>query len=584
MCGIIAYKGKKTAFPLIINGLKDLEYRGYDSWGIACASEKQMKIVKKVGKVSNAKTTKSTATTAIGHTRWATHGKVNKTNTHPHTDCENKIAIVHNGIVENYLELKKNLKNHRFRSETDTEAIAHIIEQKMNEGLSFEEATRQTVKKIKGRSAVVAMHKDTEKIVAARKGTPLIAGIDDNGYFLGSDINAFLKHTQKVSYLDEEEMVEIGSKLTFKKIENGEKIKKKLIQINWTLENSEKKGYKHFLLKEIMEQKKTIWQAINQKDAKILSIAKEIKKAKGTFLIGSGTAGKVCMTGEYLFSKIAKKHVNFCIASEFSNYKYYLTPQSLIIAVSQSGETADVLQAIEFAKEKKSKTLSLLNVFGSSMMRESDHYFMVNAGTEKAVVSTKATTAQIAVMMLLAYAVSGRLEQGKTVLMDAARQVNDMLNPGYQKRIQRLALELHKKKDIYIIGRSLNYPIALESAIKLQETAYINAQGFAGGELKHGPLALIGKNTPCITLVAEDESKHETLSNAMEVKSRGGTIIGIAPKNSEVFDRWIKVPDVGNASPIVNIIPIQMLAYYIAKKKGNDPDRPKNLAKSLTVK
>ena len=441
----------------------------------------------------------------------------------------------------------------------------------MSKGMSFEESARQAFKKIKGRSAVVALDRDTEKIVAARKGTPLIAGIDESGYFLGSDINAFLKHTQKVSYLDEEEMVEIGAKLEFKKIESGEKIKKKLISINWTPESSEKKGYRHFLLKEIMEQKKTIWQAINQKDSKILSTARQIKKAKGTFLIGSGTAGKVCMTGEYLFSKIAKKHVNFCIASEFSNYKHYLKPQSLIIAVSQSGETADVLQAIEFAKEKKSKTLSLLNVFGSSMMRESDHYFMVNAGPEKAVVSTKATTAQIAVIMLLAYAVAGKLEQGKTALMNAARQINDMLNPNYQKHIQRLALTLYKKKDIYIIGRSLNYPIALESAIKLQETAYINAQGFAGGELKHGPLALIGKNTPCIAIVPEDESKEDTLSNAMEVKARGGNIIGISPKNSEVFDRWIKVPDVGNASPIVNIIPIQMLAYYIAKKKRERP-------------
>ena len=584
MCGIIAYKGKKIAFPLVINGLRDLEYRGYDSWGVGGAFENRMKIIKKVGKVSNAKTAKSLAKTAIGHTRWATHGKVNKTNTHPHLDCKNNLAIVHNGIVENYLELKKKLKNHVFKSETDSEVIAHLIEENISEGLSFEEATRKASSKIKGRSALVAMDKESETLVATRKGTPLIVGIANRGYFLASDINAFLKHTQKVSYLDEGELVEIGSKATFRKIENGEKIKKKLIQIDWIPENSQKKGYKHFLLKEIMEQKKTIWQAINQDDSKVLPVAERINKAIGTFLIGSGTAGKVCMIGEYLFSKIAKKHVNFCVASEFSNYKHYLTPRSLIIAVSQSGETADVLQAIDFAKEKRSKTISLLNVFGSSMMRVSDHYFMVNAGAEKAVVSTKATTAQIAVMTLLAYAVAGRLNEGKTLLMDAARQVNDMLNPNYQKRIQKLASTLHKKRDIYIIGRSLNYPVALEAAIKLQETAYIHAEGFAGGELKHGHLALIGRNTPCIAMVAEDDSKEDILSNAMEVKTRGGKIIGIAPKNSEIFDYWIKVPDVGNASPIVNIIPIQMLAYYIARIRGNDPDRPKNLAKSLTVK
>ncbi len=585
MCGIIAYKGEKGAFKVAFDGLKSLEYRGYDSWGIATLNDSEIHVVKNVGKISESKGVKlSPGNLAIAHTRWSTHGGVTRENAHPLLDCSGRIAVVHNGIIENYQELKKNLSGHKFVSGTDTEIIPHLIEDKIKQHIDFECAVAEVAKLIKGRSAFVAISAGSDKLVAVRKGTPLIIGVGDGEFFIASDINAFFRHTKKVMYLDDNEGVVIKGSPEFFSLSSGERIGKRIVEIDWQPEAAERGGYEHFLLKEIMEQKETLWRAINQDESKVMSVASNINSAYGTFLVGCGTAGKVCMAGEYLFSKVAKKHVNAYIASEFPSYVHYLTPKSLIIAVSQSGETADVLEAIEAAKRKGSRVISLLNVFGSTIMRASDEYFMVNAGAERAVVSTKATTAQLAVITLLAYAAAGRLQEGKLMLMDVAEAVNDMLNPRYEELIKKLAVMLKEKSSIYIIGRSLNYPMALEAAIKLQETAYVHAQGFAAGELKHGPIALIEKGTPCIALVANDDVKDEVISNAIEIKSRGGFIIGVAPENNEVFDYWLRVPDAGNASPIVNIVPIQILAYHLALLRGCDPDKPRNLAKSVTVK
>ena len=584
MCGIIAYKGGKNASEVVLEGLKNLEYRGYDSWGIAGLSASGIEVVKNVGKISEAGKIKiNSCNIAVGHTRWSTHGAVTDANAHPHVDCTGKIAVVHNGIIENYQELKSSLGSHKFTSETDTEILPHMIEEKLN-SMNFEKAVKEVSRQIKGRSAFVAISSDSGEIVAVRKGTPLIVGTGKDEFFIASDINAFLKHTRRVQYLDDNEMAVIGSTARFLRIEDSETVSKRIVEIDWKPEEAKKEGYRHFLIKEIMEQKDTLWRAINQDESKITSVASDVNRAYGTFLVGCGTAGKVCMTGEYLFSKIASRHVNAYVASEFPNYSHYLTPESLIIAISQSGETGDVLEAIDAAKKKGSKVISLLNVFGSTMMRASDEYFMVNAGMERAVISTKATTAQLAVTTLLAYASAGKLQEGKRLLISVAESVNDMLNPRYETRIKELAGKLKDQNDLYIIGRSLNYPIALEAAIKLQESAYVHAQGFAGGELKHGPLALIEKGTPCIALIANDEVRDEMLSNASEIKSRGGYIIGIAPENNEIFDYWIKVPDAGNASPIVNVIPVQMLAYHLALERGVNPDYPRNLAKVITTK
>ncbi|MBI2580215.1 glutamine--fructose-6-phosphate transaminase (isomerizing) [Candidatus Woesearchaeota archaeon] len=601
MCGIIAYAGNKPAANVVLEGLKKLEYRGYDSWGIVALADKAENaerpfyVIKRVGKIGGinwdyvSEAIRGESHVAVGHTRWSTHGGVTEQNAHPHLDCSGKIAVVHNGIVDNHQEIRAGLGSHRFLSQTDTEVIPHLIEELMSkEELDFIAAVRKAASTLKGRSAFVAINSETRQMAAARKGTPLIIGLHENSneeFFIASDVTAFLDYTNKVMYIDDNEMAVVdGGGIAFSSLTSGNELKKRVVEIHWHVGSAEKDGYDHFLIKEVMEQKHTIAAAINQDDAKILAVANDVKSAFGTFFVGCGTAGKTCMVAEYLFSKISGKHINSVVASEFSNYQHYLTPKTLMIAVSQSGETADVLEAIDVAKSKNVRVVSLLNVFGSTMMRASDDFFMVNAGAERAVVSTKATTAQIAVLTLLAYATAGKLQEGKLLLMNAASAVNDMLNPRYEERIKKLALQLVDKKDVFIIGRGLNYPIALEAAIKLQETCYTHAQGFAGGELKHGPLALIEDGTACIAIVANDETKQDMISNAAEVKARGGYIIGIAPENNEVFDYWLKVPDVGNASPIVNIIPVQILAYHIAVLRGINPDYPRNLAKVCTTK
>ncbi|MCX6814956.1 MAG: glutamine--fructose-6-phosphate transaminase (isomerizing) [Candidatus Aenigmarchaeota archaeon] len=585
MCGIIGYVGDKEAAPILLESLKKLEYRGYDSFGFATLYEGNICVHKDVGRISEHKNLNLPGKIGISHSRWATHGGVTKENSHPHMDCKNQIVVVHNGIVENYQELKKELlgRGHKFRSQTDTEVIAHLIEEDLGSG--FEAAVKKALSRIEGRYALVVMEKGSDELIAVRRGSPLIIGAGEHENFVASDIPAFLERTRNVMYLDDNEMAVLTrTGVRFCNIQTGEETKKRIIRIEWDAEQAKKGDYPHFMLKEIMEQKETIMRAINQDEREIQNIADEINKAFGTFFVGCGTAGKVCLAGEYIFSKVAKKHVNFVVGSEFPNYHHFLKPRTLMITISQSGETADVLEAVEVAKKEGVKVISLVNVMGSTLDRVSDHTFLINAGPEKAVASTKATTAQLALVTLLAYASAGKLEEGKRLLMETASAVNDMLNPRYEAHIKKLAEKLKDEPNIYIIGRSLNFPIALESAIKIQEVSRIHAEGFAGGELKHGPLALIHNGTPCIALIANDEVKKDVISNAMEAKARGAYIIGISPESNEIFDYWIKVPDAGNASPIVNIIPVQILAYHLGVLKGLDPDYCVNLAKSVTVK
>ncbi|RLI96230.1 MAG: glutamine--fructose-6-phosphate transaminase (isomerizing) [Candidatus Aenigmatarchaeota archaeon] len=589
LCGIFGcVLSEGSAAPIIHRALERLEYRGYDSVGEATVYGGRVHVKKAAGKIGEIHKLLNLddlpGSVGIGHTRWATHGKPSDRNAHPLFDCKENVAVVHNGIIENYQELKDMLieKGHSFISDTDTEIIPHLIEENISLGL--EKAVMEAVRKFEGRYAIAAISSDENMLVGVRRGSPLIVGRSENKTFIASDIPAFLNHTNQVMYLDDNEMVVIDGNVRFFNTETGQSIEKRLITINWDAKQAEKGEYPYFVIKEIMEQKETIMRAINQDENTILRTAEEIKRAYGTFFTGCGTAGKVCMAGEYIFSKVAKKHVNFVISSEFPNYKHFLTDKTLLITISQSGETADLMEAVETARKMGVKVLSLVNVMGSSLYRNSDYAFLLNAGPEKAVASTKATTAQLALVTLLAYAVAGRLQEGKRLLMETASKVNDMLNPRYEARIAELARKLKDSQSIYIIGRSLNYPMAMEAAIKIMELSNIHAQGFAGGELKHGPLALIQDGTPCIVFAANDETRVDIISNAMEVKARGGYIIGVSPRNNEVFDYWIKVPDVGNASPVVNIIPIQILAYHLALLRGCDPDYCRNLAKSVTVK
>ncbi|KKU80069.1 MAG: Glucosamine/fructose-6-phosphate aminotransferase, isomerizing [Candidatus Peregrinibacteria bacterium GW2011_GWA2_47_7] len=618
MCGIIAYRGKKNnSGDIVLKGLKKLEYRGYDSWGVALRTEQKdtrLFIHKKPGKIGEldiAKLALPQSHLAMAHSRWATHGGVTQSNAHPHMSCSGethpakrgggtprlgggRVVVIHNGIIENYLELKKALqkKGHKFASETDTEVAAHAVEERLKKYRGpvtteiFKQAVLDTLHEFRGRSAFLFMCADNDTLIAARRGSPLIVGKGDNkDYFIASDIPAFLKYTNRVMYLDDDEMVVIDDGgHNFFNVKTGTPIEKRIIKITLQPQEAEKGDYKHFMIKEIMEQKETIHRAINQDEKLLKKVSEMISKAFGTYFIGCGTAGKVCMASSYLFSQIAKMHVNVEFGSEFPNFHHFIRKGSLLIAVSQSGETADTLEAMDVAKKKGAKLLTIVNVEGSSMDRLADLSIHVKAGPEKAVASTKATTAQLAILTLLAYCRAGRLDEGKKVLLDAAAQINDMLNPRYQDHILKLARKIKNVESMYVIGRGVNYPMALESAIKLQEVSYIHAEGFAGGELKHGPIALISPGTPCVVLVANDETREDILSNAIEVKARGGFIIGVSPTREEVFDYWIKVPDVGTASPIVNIIPVQLLAYQLAVLRKNNPDMPRNLAKSVTVK
>jgi glutamine---fructose-6-phosphate transaminase (isomerizing) len=420
MCGIFGYIGRRTdAGSMVIKGLKSLEYRGYDSWGVALRKvDGTLRSEKDVGKIGAVRPEDyaDPSSLAIAHSRWATHGGVTKGNAHPHFSCDGSIAVVHNGIIENYEELRAELKKagHTFKSETDTEVIPHLIEEYLKQGAKdLTEAVRMACRRFHGRYAILAMDGRSQALVAARTGSPLIVGVGDKEFFIASDIPAFLEHTRTVQYLDDGEMVASGGDhLVFSDIETGEERKKRLVTIDWEVADAEKGDYEHYMLKEIMDQKESIRRAVHQDDKAIMTVADAIKNCLGCILTACGTAGKVCMVADYFFSVVAKRHVNFAPASEFPIYHHFLKPESLIVVVSQSGETADVLEAIKVAKNAGSKVLAIVNVEGSSIARAADFTLLINAGPEKAVASTKAATGQMAVLLLIAHAVGGNLDAG----------------------------------------------------------------------------------------------------------------------------------------------------------------------------
>ena len=590
MCGIIGYVGQKQAVPIIFNGLKRLEYRGYDSAGIAIVgSGGNVEIKKDIGRVHDINEKldflSMQGNFGIGHTRWATHGGVTQTNAHPHISNNKKIVVIHNGIVENYQKIKSMLRANGFSfySETDTEAIPNLIEFEMRKGKDFETATRDAIKQMEGYYAVLVMFEGERKIIGSRDGSPLVVGIGNGENFLASDIPAFLEHTKNVMYMHDKDFVVLdGERVRFFDLD-GNELQRPVHSVDWDVEQAQKGEFDHFMMKEISEQVETVKSAANQDKEILFEVADVIKKAKGVFLVACGSSYHACLTASYLFSKIAKLHVNVVLGSEFSNYEHFLTPDTLVIAVSQSGETIDVLDAVRTSRRKGSKVMSIVNVMGSSLHRSSDKALMLNAGPEICVLSTKTYTAQLTVLSLLAYTVAGRYEEGKKNLEYLWNITYNLTSASTRDHLKKLAEQLKDKAHIFTIGRGLQFPTAMEAALKIKEVSYIHAEGFSGGELKHGTIALIEQGTPCIVFSSHENQK-EILSNAMEIKARGGYIIGINSKNNEVFDFFIKVPDVGDLNPITQIIPIQVLSYQLAVLRGCDPDKPRNLAKSVTVK
>ena len=587
MCGIIGVYGD-NAISNVFSGLKSLEYRGYDSWGIAFPAANSIAVEKDVGQIGKVnEILNPDSDMAIGHTRWATHGNVSKINAHPHLSNNRKIAVVHNGIVENHDNLKQKLEDEgfAFESSTDTEIIPNLIEFYMRKDLGFQEAFRRTLLDIKGSYAIVAFLDGFKGIYGARNGSPLVLGVGDKSFFLASDVPAFLERTNQVVYLDDGEMVvgDGGYKIfdTQKNFSEGQ-VQKRVDKINWSVEASRKGSFEHFMLKEIFEQKETILKAVIQGDEKISKATEMIKSAKGVFFVGCGTSYHACVSSSYAFSHLARMHVNVCLASEFSNYKSFINENTLVVAVSQSGETADLIEAVKAAQKKKAKVISVVNVMGSTLMRLSDESILMNSGPEICVLSTKSYTAQLAILLLLAYSVSGKLGEGKVAVERAAKEIPLIIDANVDS-MKGLAKRLKDSKDFFILGRDLAFPSALEAALKIKEVSYIHAEGFAGGELKHGTIALIEEGVPVVVFVT-DSTRDLILGNAQEVKSRGAFLIGVDSRENKLFDYLVKVPSLGFADPISMIIPMQILAYYLALEKGLDPDKPRNLAKSVTVK
>jgi glucosamine--fructose-6-phosphate aminotransferase (isomerizing) len=586
MCGIIGYVGKENAFPFLTSGLGKLEYRGYDSAGIALCAE-NLSFQKSTGKLSEIQFEAIDGCIGIAHTRWATHGKVSLENAHPHTDCWNEIAIVHNGIIENYKELKEYLieNGHTIRSETDSEMIVHIIEEFIARGFDFEDAFINTLRMLEGSYTVLAIRKGENKIVGARKGSrSLCIGISDHGIFPSSDVLAFLDWTDKVIYLKSEDVFSADTDLNvcIYNLAEDRTVERPVDCVTCNAEEVKKDGFEHFMLKELSEQDETVLRALQQDDHVVGEICDEIQKAFGTFFIGCGSSYHACLAGSYLFSKIAKVHVNTVLASEFEHYEDFLTDHTLVLAISQSGETADVLDAVNAAKRMGSRIVGIVNRDGSILTRESDRLLLMNSGLELCVLSTKTYTSQVVLMAMLAYALDGRYEEGLKKIGSLHIDIYNLTSRSMQEYVRKLAEMLYDKEHIYLIGRELQYVTALEAALKIKEVSYIHAEAFAGGELKHGPLALIEEGTPCIVFVSA-ENRTRILSNAEEVKSRGGYIIGVSSEREDIFDFWIKVPEADELNPIIQIIPMQVLAYELAVLRGLDPDKPRNLAKSVTV-
>jgi len=585
MCSIIGYKGKNDAAPILVDSLKRMEYRGYDSVGVATFDSGNILVRKGTGKVlevnKSMNLSQMTGRIGIGHTRWATHGGVTDSNAHPHSACKNDIAVVHNGIIENYKELKKELisSGHTFASETDSEVIAHLLE--IHYGKGVREAMIETCKRLRGNYAFVAVFQDGT-ICGARYEEPLVIGVANDGYFVSSDVLGFLEFTDKAIFLENGDLCIIdNSKLEIFDF-GGKPVAHPITQVAWELGDIDKGKYAHHTIKEINEQRLTVVHAGRQEEAAMKKFCDILAGAKDIYITGSGTSYHSALIFKHLLAKFGKIRSETVVSSESQYALASMDDRSALVAISQSGETADVLDSVRLAKSQGAKILSIVNVMTSSLARASDSCLSTNCGPEIGVAATKSFTGQLALM----YNITDRLCKNclGTSKAEFALAVENII--ANQASIIRVAQQMGDASDIYLLGRSVHYPIALEGALKLKELAYVHAEGIAAGELKHGPLALMEKNTFVIMINPRDATFNDTISNAHEIKARGATVIGISDRKDEVYDYWIEIPHLNEEAyyPIAEVIPLQIMAYQLALSKSVDPDYPRNLAKSVTVR
>jgi glucosamine--fructose-6-phosphate aminotransferase (isomerizing) len=610
MCGIVGYIGHRNALPIVVEALKRLEYRGYDSSGCALIHDGELQVYKRAGKIIELERclpepNKCTGNLAIAHTRWATHGEPNEVNAHPHLDCKGEIAIVHNGIIENYKLLRDKLieLGHTFVSETDTEVIVHLIEQFLLSEPTLEDAVRSAMTKVEGTYGLVVMSlKEPDKLIAVRKGSPLIIGIGENEHFITSDVNAIIIHTKRVIYLQDDELCVVkadGFEITTL---DKRSVKPEISVVDWDISAIEKGDFKHFMLKEIFEQPVTIENAFRGRINQHLGTARlgglgipnfELRKIKQIHLVACGTSFHAALIGKYIIEDIARIPVFAEYASEYRYRNPIIPEDTLVFVISQSGETADTLGALREAKAKGARVLAITNVVGSTIARESDGGTYIHAGSEIGVASTKAFTSQVTIMTLLAILL-GRMNYLSTVkgmeyiseLENIPSKVEKIL--ALNEYIRNIADTIKDCKNALYLGRGINYPVAMEGALKLKEISYIHSEGYPAAEMKHGPIALIDKNMPVIAIATKDPLYDKIYSNLQEVRARKGRLITIATEGdtelSKISENVIYIPDtLTNLQPLLTVIPLQLLAYNVADLKGLNVDQPRNLAKSVTV-
>ncbi len=600
MCGIVGYTGKNSALTPVVEGLRKLEYRGYDSAGIALPTEigKPLFIEKKAGKLKNledalAKT--PNAISGIGHTRWATHGGPTDTNAHPHLDNEGKLALIHNGIIENYVQLSTELekRGHKFKSETDTESVVHLLSdaRKENNG-DLAAAMRQVCKQLKGSFTLLAIHSDDPShIVGARRNSPLVVGVGNGENFLASDVAAFIAHTKIALELGQDEVVEITPTSVEVTNLSGQVVKSKQYEISWDASAAERGGFPHFMLKEIYEQPKAIADTlIGRLDG--LNVKIKFKKFEKIVIIACGTAYNAGLVGKYAIEKWGQIPVDVELASEYRYREPSLDKKTLVIPISQSGETMDTLMALRYAKSQGATIFSVCNTNGSTIGRESDAVLYTHAGPEIAVASTKAFATQLIAMYLIGLEIGKQLDhlskkesklinEQLSALPAKVEQVLETVEP-----LRELTRKFKDSQSVLFLGRHVGYPTALEGALKLKELAYMHAEGFAGGELKHGPIALIDKGTPVVAIMPAEHSvlAEKMASNIQEVKARGAVVIAISEFDFIGADHLIRIPQTDQLlQPVLSVVPLQVIAYEMAVARGNDVDQPRNLAKSVTV-
>ena len=587
MCSIIGYKGNEHASSVLIEGLKKMEYRGYDSVGIATIKSGKLLMRKGVGKVAEVNKSlrldELPGKLGIGHTRWATHGGIVDSNAHPHLACKSTIAVVHNGIIENYDVLKDELyrSGHQFKSETDSEVIAHLLEEYFEITSDIRLSMIFTCKRLVGSFAFVAIF-NSSTLCGARYDEPLIVGVGNDDYFLSSDILGFLNYTDRAIFLDNRDIVVINDNdISFFNFD-GDRISRPVTQVAWELGDADKGKYSHHTLKEIHEQRQTIVKSMQQDKKKLQKFCDIVTGAKNIYITGSGTSYHSALLAKQIFSK-SKIHVETIMSSEFQYSSDLLDENSVLLAISQSGETADVIQSVKSAKEIGAKVLSIVNIPTSSLARLSDSYLEVNCGPEIGVAATKSFTSQIALLYYIADIIgrkSNGISSSKELLVKAVGQVLEL-----DSQIESVANQIKGSRDVYILGRSLHFPVCLEGALKIKELSYIHAEGMAAGELKHGPLALIDTNSIVIVIHPNDSTYSDTLSNIHTIKSRGAKIVGISNKRDSLYDYQITIPTISESLyPLIEVIPLQLLAYYLSIYNNANPDYPRNLAKSVTVK